>query len=192
MRGTPKPQPELRAWLEDVVTQFGSDVAVGLFCGYKDGANVGRWRAGYNNPSILACLRLARARNENPLDILRLAGHKEEADLLEGHVSHLNPLPVWVPQLEAVVSMLDTAVSMMRHTGKSRQSKGVMHEPKDEEHEAKEGANRSVRPPRRKTSLKSVSPRYTGRDYQFVASTGQIREQTGADRALSASPDNRH
>lgn len=161
MRGTPKPNQQFQLWLDDVVTQFGSDVAVGRFCGYKDGANVGRWRSGYNNPSILACLRLARARGEDPLDILKLAGHIEEAKLLEGHVAYLDPLPLWVPQLEAVVHLLDNATQMMRSRAR-RTKKGASHESADEEHEAEARKDRSLCQAPWQTDIQDVPARHLG------------------------------
>lgn len=181
-RRHPKPRQEFMLWLDDVVRQFGSDTAVGKYCGFKDGANVGRWKQGYNNPSIEACVKLAKARGEDPIKILRMAGHTEVADLLSGYTAPADPMPVWVPQLKAVVSLLDTAVKMM---DKDKGQGNGQHEPEADELPDSTRKNRVVRPAERATNKQNLEPGHASGDYPLVASPGGSGKQTGSRLLLS-------
>lgn len=96
---------EFGAWRDYVSwlsTTAGSDRAVAEYLGLADGSRVSRWRAGAGGPSADNAVRLARWSGHDPLAILRLGGHTEMADLLEGTVK--------------VVSVYDQRMSEMLET----------------------------------------------------------------------------
>jgi len=76
----------LQPYIEQIVAIAGSDLAVGKYLGFSDGSRIGQWRRGKDRPSELACIKLARWVGDSPLEILRLAGYTEMADLLDGSV----------------------------------------------------------------------------------------------------------
>jgi hypothetical protein len=63
----------------------GSDAALGRICGLADGSRIGGARRG-DGPRLseLACVKMARFTQDDPLWVLDLAGYGELADLLRG------------------------------------------------------------------------------------------------------------
>jgi hypothetical protein len=58
-------------------------VAVGRRLGFKDGSRVSEWKRGTDRrPAATTCALFAVLYNYNPLDVLRVGGHEELAELL--------------------------------------------------------------------------------------------------------------
>lgn len=111
-------ETELRQYIARVIDTVGSDVSVGRFLGLSDGSRVGTWRKGLGRPSELMCIKLARWQGDDPIDVLRLAGYSEMADLLQGHVpeasgANTHSVKLLQAQLAALKSMIEMA---MTHT----------------------------------------------------------------------------
>ena len=100
-----------REYVQELVDRTGSDLAVAKYLGFGDGSRVGLWRKGDGRGSELACVKLARWTDDDPIVVLRIAGYTEMADLLEGHVAPAMPEYSMVrPQLEALRDMLDVVM----------------------------------------------------------------------------------
>jgi hypothetical protein len=79
---------DLKTYIGLAVKKAGSDVQLGQRLGLADGSRISLWKRDVEGqkPSPLTCARLAAFTGDDPLTVLRLAGHTELADLLEGHV----------------------------------------------------------------------------------------------------------
>lgn len=96
-------QRRLRQWLLGVIQEFGSNAAVASYINYSDGSQITKWLKSEKRPDMLALVKLARRMGDDPLEILRLGGYDDMANLLEGHV----PPPQEVN--ERVIEMLKDA-----------------------------------------------------------------------------------
>jgi hypothetical protein len=114
------PRPTLREYIARVIDTAGSDLAVGKFLGLADGSRVGAWRKGQGRPSELMCVKLARWQNHDPMDVLRIAGYEEMADLLEGAVpqvtgSNIRSVQHVQSQLSSLRKLIDVALEQAKH-----------------------------------------------------------------------------
>lgn len=105
-----------KEYAQEIVDRFGSDIAVARFLGYAEGSRVGMWRKGLAKAEELSVIKLARWNGDDPLQILRLAGYEEMADLLEGNVRHIPTtttaiLPGLVELRDELNALLQKAVS---------------------------------------------------------------------------------
>lgn len=105
-----------KEYAQEIVDKFGSDIAVARFLGYAEGYRVGMWRKGLAKTEELSVIKLARWNGDDPLQILRLAGYEEMADLLAGDVKHIPTtttaiLPGLVELRDELNALLQRAVS---------------------------------------------------------------------------------
>jgi hypothetical protein len=107
MKQDPK---SFKEYIQGVVDQVGSDVAVARYLGFGDGSRIGLWRKGEGRPDELNCIKIARWMGDDPLAILRVAGYHEMADLLKGTAG---PPPVQFSILRPHLASLQGVLSGM-------------------------------------------------------------------------------
>ena len=108
----------LKAYIASASEKAGSDLQLGQQLGLTDGSRISLWKRGKGGrPNELTCARLAGFMDEDPLIVLRLAGHTELADLLSGHVGGESARKARV-HLAAALTELDRAIRPVRNTKK--------------------------------------------------------------------------
>lgn len=112
------PLSSLHAYIEHCALLAGSNQALGYRLGLSGGGRVGMWSAGRGRPSELNCMQLADFSGHDMIDILRLAGYDEMADLVAKRVKGTPPnTEVYkdklVLQLDAVADMAERIKSLL-------------------------------------------------------------------------------
>jgi hypothetical protein len=113
---------KLQDYINRILDISGSDLAVGKFLGLADGSRVGMWRKGSGRPSELMCIKLARWHNHDPLEVLKLAGYEEMAELLSGAVpearaSNIHSVKLLQNQLTTLKTMIELALTQIDTMG---------------------------------------------------------------------------
>ena len=113
---------DLKSYITWTIHSAGSDVAVGKYLGLADGSRVGMWRRGLGRPSELMCIKLARWQGDDPLEVLRLGGYTEMADLLDGKLpehtaSNVHQVQLLQNQLNTLKTMIDMALAQTKSWG---------------------------------------------------------------------------
>jgi hypothetical protein len=109
---------KLRAYIASAAEKAGSDVQLGQRLGLTDGSRISLWKRGKGGrPNELTCARLAAFMDDDPLIVLRLAGHAELADLLIGHVGGQSARKARA-HLAAALTELDKAIRPTRNIKK--------------------------------------------------------------------------
>lgn len=84
---TPAPSGKYRNFMEyakHAVTLAGTAQRLGQLMDFTGGTRISDWIRGRGGrPSISSCLKLAELTDDNPLDVLVMAGYKDEAELLK-------------------------------------------------------------------------------------------------------------
>ena len=103
-----------RDYIQRVYDQVGTDKQIGVFLGFTDGSRVGLWRKGEGRPDELNVIKLARWMGDDPIEVLRLAGYAEMADLIKG-VAGPAPIPFSVlrPHLVGLLGAVESMITMM-------------------------------------------------------------------------------
>lgn len=98
----------MKEYIQRIHDQTGTDVEIGRFLGFTDGSRVGLWRRGEGRPDELNCMKLARWMGDDPVDVLRIAGYTEMADVIKGSAGPA-PIPFSIlrPQLISLMGVLD-------------------------------------------------------------------------------------
>jgi hypothetical protein len=83
------------AYIEDAIRTVGSADALGRMLGFTSGTRLSDWKAARGGrPSVSSCLKLAKITGDDPIDILTMAGHAEEAGLLQEFLKNKPGAPV--------------------------------------------------------------------------------------------------
>lgn len=120
-------QPKTFAeYLTKAADLAGSDAALGKIVGFTDGSRIGIARKGGPRLSELPCLKLARFTGDDPCWVLRLAGHTEMADLMQGHV-----VPPQMDTIKSGLRQLQTVINLaLQTTGEDTNGKSTEGHPK--------------------------------------------------------------
>jgi hypothetical protein len=75
----------------------GTADAVGKMLGFTSGTRVSDWKqARGGRPSLESCLKLAKITDDDPIDVLTMAGHDEAVQLLTDFFRHKTTAPAAV------------------------------------------------------------------------------------------------
>jgi hypothetical protein len=83
------------SYIEGAIATVGSADALGRMLGFSGGSRLSDWKSARGGrPSLGSCLRLAKITGDDPIDILTMAGHTEEAELLAEFLKNRPDPPV--------------------------------------------------------------------------------------------------
>ena len=113
-----------KEYIQRVYDHAGTDKDIGKFLGFTDGSRVGLWRKGEGRPDELNVMKLARWMGDDIVEVLRLAGYTEMADLIKG-VAGPSPISFSIlrPHLVGLLGAVESMITMMdtvEHGGKRK------------------------------------------------------------------------
>jgi hypothetical protein len=112
---TPAPSGKYRNFMEyakHAVSLAGTAQHLGQLMGFTGGTRISDWIRGRGGrPSVSSCLKLAELTDDNPLEVLVMAGYAEEAELLRKAGLSDSPPPAAV-SFHTRMRMLETATAL--------------------------------------------------------------------------------
>lgn len=97
-------------YIQHCIHLAGTGDKLGRMIGFSSGTRVADWKRGRGGrPSISSCLRLAKLTGDSPIAVLTMAGHHEEAELMQELLSppeHPALSPVTVIQTEQAIKTM--------------------------------------------------------------------------------------
>jgi hypothetical protein len=112
---TPAPSGKYRNFMEyakQAVTLAGTAQHLGQLMGFTGGTRISDWIRGRGGrPSVSSCLKLAELTDDNPLDVLVMAGYAEEAELLKKFGLNTDP-PGPAVSFHTRMRMLEAATTL--------------------------------------------------------------------------------